>query len=473
MKKACRPLPCSPAALAVALVAAAASWGQGLNITSAPNVVGSGARALGMGGAFIAVADDATAASWNPGGLVQLERPEFSAVYDFAWFNEDFSSGLYPGLGGDQEISLNGLNYLSAVYPLPWTLGGRNFVVSLNYQRKWDFDRKLKLRYSRHSANVLGGIQNYFSNFDYEQEGQLAALSPAFGFEITDTLSAGVVLNIWNESILPGNEWTITSRERSSTLLNGILFPGNLVGYRQKEYYNNFKGVNLTLGMLYKPDDRWSFGVVYHTRFTGDVDYKRTVGVRSGGVLGRIVTDDREKEITFPSAVGAGAAYRFPNDKLTVSLDVTRRSWNQFMIHDPGNRRISQRKLSGVTGLPDDDHDVDATWTVRAGAEYVFVDDGKPIQKYLPSVRFGVFYDPEPASNRPDTFWGLGRGDGKPDKYYGITLGAGVLIMDRVNVDLAYVYRWGDGVRQDTFGFPETDADVGQHALYLSTVVYF
>jgi hypothetical protein len=33
-----------------------------------------------MGGAFIAVADDPTAASWNPGGLVQLESPEVSIV---------------------------------------------------------------------------------------------------------------------------------------------------------------------------------------------------------------------------------------------------------------------------------------------------------------------------------------------------------------------------------------------------------
>ncbi len=37
---------------------------QRLEIPSSPNPVGSGARALGMGGAFIAVADDATAASW-------------------------------------------------------------------------------------------------------------------------------------------------------------------------------------------------------------------------------------------------------------------------------------------------------------------------------------------------------------------------------------------------------------------------
>ena len=42
--------------------------GQGdptIEFSSSLTPVGSGARALGMGGAFIAIADDATAASWN------------------------------------------------------------------------------------------------------------------------------------------------------------------------------------------------------------------------------------------------------------------------------------------------------------------------------------------------------------------------------------------------------------------------
>ena len=43
-------------------------------------VLGAGARALGMGGAFLARADDATAASWNPAGLSYLLRPEVSLV---------------------------------------------------------------------------------------------------------------------------------------------------------------------------------------------------------------------------------------------------------------------------------------------------------------------------------------------------------------------------------------------------------
>ena len=52
---------------------------QQVEFSSTLNPVGSGARATGMGGAFISVADDATAASWNPAGLIQLERPEVSA----------------------------------------------------------------------------------------------------------------------------------------------------------------------------------------------------------------------------------------------------------------------------------------------------------------------------------------------------------------------------------------------------------
>src|SRR5688500_7856209 len=51
-----------------------------LNFATSPSPVGSGARAVGQGTAFIGVADDATAALHNPGGLVQLQRPEASIV---------------------------------------------------------------------------------------------------------------------------------------------------------------------------------------------------------------------------------------------------------------------------------------------------------------------------------------------------------------------------------------------------------
>jgi hypothetical protein len=46
--------------------------------TVEPPMVNPGARSLGLGGAFAAVADDATAAWANPSGLMQLARPEIS-----------------------------------------------------------------------------------------------------------------------------------------------------------------------------------------------------------------------------------------------------------------------------------------------------------------------------------------------------------------------------------------------------------
>ena len=51
-----------------------------------------GARALGMGGAFVAVADDATAVVANPAGLTILQRPEISAEYKYTRFRNTINA---------------------------------------------------------------------------------------------------------------------------------------------------------------------------------------------------------------------------------------------------------------------------------------------------------------------------------------------------------------------------------------------
>jgi hypothetical protein len=43
--------------------------------------IGVGARALGMGGAFVSLSDDASATFWNPAGLVQLESREAMGMH--------------------------------------------------------------------------------------------------------------------------------------------------------------------------------------------------------------------------------------------------------------------------------------------------------------------------------------------------------------------------------------------------------
>jgi len=459
------------------LLTGAAAWAQ-FEVNSSPNLVGSGARALGMGGAFIAVADDATAASWNPGGLTQLERPEVSLVYGFKWIEETFSSGLYPELGAEHSVAFDAINYFSIVYPVRRTFGGRNLVLSLNYQRQYDFERDLDWRISVNSASALGNLTRTVGKSSYSQRGSLGSLSPALGFEITDRLSIGAVVNLWDQDLLPDNEWKTRQTSNLRVGINGRIFPNSWYKASSGEDFKDFSGTNYTFGILYKPTERLSLGAVYHTKFTARIDYSKWTRTRPLFGFPTYSLSERPLKMTFPSAFGIGVAYRFPNDKLTLSLDVTRREWDQFVIDDPWNNRFGAKHRSGVTNLPKDQSPHDPTYTVRLGAEYVFVNEKKPRQDYLPSLRAGIFYDPEPASNRKDRWWGRGayslaKGDGKPDDYYGVSVGAGVLVKNRVNLDLAYIYRWGDGVRKDTYGIFRTDADVEQHTLYVSTVIYF
>ncbi len=59
---------------------------------------GAGNRALALGGAFVAVADDASAAVWNPGGLGWVARREFQAAhtsYELG-FAEEYASIVVP-----------------------------------------------------------------------------------------------------------------------------------------------------------------------------------------------------------------------------------------------------------------------------------------------------------------------------------------------------------------------------------------
>lgn len=436
------------------------------SVNSSPNIVGSGARALGMGGAFIAVADDATAASWNPGGLTQLERPEISLVYSWKHIGEDFSSKYEREIKGDFSIDLSDINYFSIAYPFQRTLAGRNFVVSLNYQHQYDFDRELKFRFRDNAALDGGILVDVLQNIRYRQEGRLGTLSPALGFEITPWLSAGMVMNIWDSSLISGNEWESVTDFKIRLRVGGrtpMFFNGE-----QVESYDNVDGVNYTFGLLLRPAERWQIGAVYHTKFHADVDYTQKFRVRGANGLFQWSYREEERRVEFPSALGLGVAYRFPNDKLTLSLDVTRRNWDEFVYSDRRGTRVSP-----ITGLRKIDSYHEPAYIVRVGGEYVFIDPSKPRAKFLPSLRAGAFYDPEPAGGRPDKWFGLGRVTGKSDDFYGVTLGAGVLIKDRVNIDAAYIYRWGDDVRKDTFGFAGTDADVDQHSLYFSTVIYF
>jgi len=72
-----------------------------------------GARAVGMGGAFSAVADDATSPFWNPAGMVYLPYQEAflqHAEQFGSLVNHNFASIVWPMTSGDERRSAFGVS---------------------------------------------------------------------------------------------------------------------------------------------------------------------------------------------------------------------------------------------------------------------------------------------------------------------------------------------------------------------------
>ncbi len=82
--------------------------------------IGVGARGIGMGGAFTALADDASAVYWNPAGLARLEKRELSVSHAELGLGtrEDFLAYAHPTPRGTFAAAMT---YLSQV-----SIGGRD-----------------------------------------------------------------------------------------------------------------------------------------------------------------------------------------------------------------------------------------------------------------------------------------------------------------------------------------------------------
>src|SRR5262249_3521767 len=198
-----------------------------LNFATSPSPVGSGARAVGKGTAFIGVADDATAASHNPGGLVQLERPEVSVVGAYFLRFEQQDVTRPDTVVENQTLHDVNLNYLSAAYP--FQLLRRNVVASLNFQRLFDLRGATDVT-SRFVS--LDGLQRVNSR----QTGGLFTLSPAVAVQLTPTFSVGAAFNIWPDLFGNGWEQEVTVHGAGRVVSGNRIVPFVSEGHIQEHY---------------------------------------------------------------------------------------------------------------------------------------------------------------------------------------------------------------------------------------------
>lgn len=162
--------------LAVGLIVVARSevWAQvppGYEAASFARI-GVGARALSLGGAFTAVAEDITAAYWNPAGLAYLTNFQVEGMYT-NWFGVDIhlqylGAGGYPPLG-DSRPQLRfmnrplvlAFNWFSSWIPnIPWSEDGTMgtfdawshlfvFSAALRWDESWGIGANVKVFHDR------------------------------------------------------------------------------------------------------------------------------------------------------------------------------------------------------------------------------------------------------------------------------------------------------------------------------------
>lgn len=388
--------------------------------TSAPNPVGSGARALGMGGAFISIADDATAASWNPAGLVQLKRPELSIVGSFVSRREGFDSDPQEGMVEDEGIETTNLNYLSVV--LPFAFLHRNMAIALTYQHLYDFTSKS--HFSDEEVTIIR-----------KMKGNLSPLGLSYSLQIIPRCKWGITFNYWNRLF------------NSNRLEETYEMKGILKGSGEKTHRLN--GFNMNIGLLWSPSDKIGLGLVYKTSFSADINERKRSKTSFMDLPLEVKNSESDSKLTFPFLLGIGVHYKL-SDLLKISLDLSQTDWNQYSQINENKTRYS-----AVTGLLKTESYVSPTRQIRAGMEYLVI---RADNNRTYPIRIGAFYDPIPDK-------------GSPVDAYGGSIGTGVSTF-RFAIDGFYQYKFSTNhSSMNTFNefFPE---HVKEHQLYLSLIYY-
>jgi len=428
-----------------------------MQMNATPNPVGSGARAMGIGGAFISVADDATAASWNPGGLLQLTKPEISLAGSRFSGKINYRVSGINGEGSIEDISpsSNHLNYLSAV--IPFVLFRRNMVFSLNYQHLYEFSRDNVYTWTVENKELMIQIPEKSRK---QQRGSLNTISPALAIQIIPSFFVGLTANFW-----PGN--TIGNIDSGWENLNIMDSEGMALGRKittHSEIYERYdlSGFNMHFGFLYRSDyhllwggrRRFRLGGVIKTPFEASIRHEQReisyTEYPENPVMNNYAESVYSDDLTLkmPLSYGLGVSFDF-SDSLSTSLDLYRTHWERYLIRYP-----SKKEFSPINKKNEEDAHIKPTTQVRLGTEYLIQNP----RRIIP-IRAGIFYDPEPASDRSDDF-------------YGASLGTGISYKELFSLDFAYQFRFGKKKDAESMQGEDISARITQHYFYASVIYY-
>jgi long-subunit fatty acid transport protein len=369
------------------------------------SILGAGARAAGMGGAFTAVADDASAASFNPAGLALLVKPEVSLVLDGRQRRERHGAFVDHD-EVDEHYAASTTSFVAAApnfaaFTVPVTLVDRNLSFQLSYQRLIDFDHRAdRVLVERDGAgNVLAtGRQRL------DQNGALATFSIAAAYQLTQRLSLGLTVSRWQGS------WSFASQLREDEV------SGSSQALRLAQD-NEWTGWNATLGALLRY--RYlNLGATVRTPFDGD--YTVSSRLATEGTPGFALPRRLDASLRWPASWTIGLAIK-PREVWLLTADYAEYDWDDMLIEglgEDGSERVNFFDLR-----PPESSTVRNTGQWRFGSELTLFAGEQVV-----TLRGGYFREPRPQLLAP--------GD-EHDAARGWSLGAG-LRRGQVSIDVAW-----------------------------------
>lgn len=240
---------------------------------SKPVIVGP--KAIGMGGAFVGIADDPTAIFHNPSGITQMKGHHFYGGVDGLITDLDYTPPAGTAESAKTEyLPVPAFGYTTDIFS-PISLGLGVFFPHGNGGK-----------FETASAVVTNPLEGRIFSLE---------IAPAVAVEIIEGLSVGATLRVVRVA---------------SELKGQVLQLGAAV-----DVLNNLDvsgwGVGASAGVLYKPCKYFSLGANYRSKLNADLDGDAQFA--TSGNFGATVDQ------TLPTLVTAGVGLK-PIDNLTVGI---------------------------------------------------------------------------------------------------------------------------------------------------------
>ncbi|MBN1406830.1 MAG: outer membrane protein transport protein [Calditrichaceae bacterium] len=168
---------------------------------------GFGLRAMALGNAYTALANDYSAIYYNPAGLADVKVGQFSA--SLSNFNRQTDAD-FLGSSFSEDLSSTKFQSLGLVFPFPVVRG--SFVMALGYQKIKDYENYLKIDGYNQDNNSLDFLiendygQSYYYGFDEQlyqrsnlvSDGNLSQWSFGMAMDFSPNFSGGFSLNLYD-----------------------------------------------------------------------------------------------------------------------------------------------------------------------------------------------------------------------------------------------------------------------------------